>query len=214
MIMKTKKSVYYALEEIYKEFCEATSTLPYTNKNLKEISDDIFDVAPSYPITLTETNIINLWKEIYARFYNETIIKIDIPFYASIPALDVESDFRNEILSMFQKWFLRVISIISRTYPYYNTLLGAYADAQTHLMDDIKASSKNTIKYNDTPQNDNTSGVYEGDNHITNFTKTEGENTSPLTSKIMRLKEIQDHYKRTMDDWVNEFHRLFYEEGE
>lgn len=214
MIMKTKKSVYYTLEEIYKEFCAAASTLPYTNKNLKEISDDIFDAAPSYPITLIETNIVNLWKEIYARFYNEPIIKIDLPFYASIPTLSIDTDFRNEMLSQFQKWFLRVISIISRTYNYYNTLLGAYADAQSHLMEDIKATSKNTIKYNETPQNINTEGVYEGDDHLTNFTKTEGENVSPLTSKIMRLKEIQDHYKRTLDDWVNEFHQVFYEEGD
>ena len=125
-----------------------------------------------------------------------------------------DADFSALALDHFQKWFLRVVSIISRTEPYYKALLDAYDGAKTHLMDDIKASSVNTIKYNETPQNDNSSGTYEGDNHITNFTKTEGENSSPLTTKIMRLKEIQDHYKKVMDDWVDEFHCLFMEEGD
>ena len=31
----------------------------------------------------------NLWKEIYARFYSEPILKVDVPFYASIPSLSL-----------------------------------------------------------------------------------------------------------------------------
>lgn len=196
---------------MYAKICNVSDNLPYTNKNLKEISDIIFDEAPSYPITLNSAHIVNLWKEIYARFYEEPIFKLDYPLYLPTPSLD---DIQEDALDFFQKWFLRVVSIISRTEPYYKTLLDAYASAQTHLMDDITATSKNTIKYNETPQNYDNSGTYEGDDHLTNFTKTEGENTSPLTSKIMRLKEIQDHYKKVMDDWVNEFHCLFYEEGD
>ena len=212
--MRCEKVLFYSLEELYKEFCEVSNTLPYTNLNLKEISDLIFSApAPSYPINLGGDNIVSLWKEVYARFYKEPIFKLTLKPYIDIPSFS-EAGFKEFVLKEFQQWFLRVVSIISRTYPYYNTLLGAYGDAQTHLMDDITASSINTIKYNETPQNDNSSGTYEGDNHLTNFTKTEGENSSPLTSKIMRLKEIQDHYKNTLDDWVNEFHCLFYEEGD
>lgn len=208
--MKIEKAVYYSLAEVYGNLCNVANTLPYTNLNLKEISDIIFETAPTYPITLNSDHLIKLWKEIYARFYSEAIFKINVPIENAIPLLEDVPD----ALKNFQEWFLRVVSIISRTEPYYKSILDAYTGAQTHLMDDIKATSKNTIKYNETPQNYDTSGTYEGDNHLTNFTKTEGENSSPLTSKIMRLKEIQDHYKRTMDDWVNEFQRLFYEEGD
>ena len=92
------------------------------------------------------------------------------------------------------------------------TMLGAYADAQSKLMDDIKATSKNKVKFNDTPQNPNSAGVYEGDNYITHFTATEGETSSELMSKIMRLKEIQDNYKDLMSIWVRDFERIFYQE--
>lgn len=43
------KNIYYSLAEVYKGVCEVNDILPYTNKNLKEISDIIFDDAPSYP---------------------------------------------------------------------------------------------------------------------------------------------------------------------
>lgn len=208
------KNVYYSLAEIYGGVCQQTDLLPYFNKNLKEISDIIFgENVPSYPVDLDSSHIVKLWQEIYARFYEEPILKIRWDLYKPIPSFDDEV-FVEFSTNEFKLWFLRVISIISRTQSYYLSLLDAYADAQDHLMDDIRASSVNTIKYNETPQNIDTEGVYEGDNHLTNFTKTEGENTSPLTSKIMRLKEIQDHYKKVLDDWVNEFHCLFYEGGD
>ena len=79
-------------------------------------------------------------------------------------------------------------------------------------MDDIKATSKNKVKFNDTPQNPNAEGVYEGDNYITHFTATEGESSSELNSKIMRLKEIQHNYRDMMSTWVKDFERLFYQE--
>ena len=203
------KKYYYSLEEVYERFISVSTTLPYTTKNLKEISDALFTTPPTYPITLTETNIVKLWNEIYARFYKEAIMVFKLPMHE-----DENAILSNEIEIKYQEWFLRVISIITRTYDYYNSLLSFYSTAQTHLMDDITAKSKNTIKYNETPQNYDSGGTYEGDNHLTNFTKTEGENTSPLVSKIMRLKEIQDHYKKVLDDWVQEFQCLFIEEGD
>lgn len=209
-----KKNVYYSLAEVYGGVCEQTNVLPYVNKNLKQISDIIFgESAPTYPVDLTSTNIVKLWQEIYARFYEEPVLKFRFKIDEEIPTFE-DAAFKQFATDEFKTWMLRVVSIISRTEAYYNTLLGAYADAQSHLMDDIRATSSNTIKYNETPQNYDNSGAYEGDNHLTNFTKTEGENQSPLTSKIMRLKEIQDHYKKVLDDWVNEFHCLFYEGGD
>lgn len=209
-----KKNVYYSLAEVYGGVCEQTDVLPYFNKNLKQISDIIFgDSAPTYPVDLASANIVKLWQEIYARFYEEPVLKFRFKIDEEIPTFE-DATFKQFATDEFKTWMLRVVSIITRTEPYYDTLLGAYADAQSHLMDDIRATSSNTIKYNETPQNLDSTGAYEGDDHLTNFTKTEGENQSPLTSKIMRLKEIQDHYKKVLDDWVNEFHCMFYEGGD
>ena len=80
-------------------------------------------------------------------------------------------------------------------------------------MADIKATTKNKVSFNDTPQNDNESGTYEGDNYITHFTKNEGESSSPLMSKQMRLKEIQENYKDVLSDWIKEVARVMLPEG-
>ena len=110
------------------------------------------------------------------------------------------------------QWGIKFISLLNDTYEYYTTLLGLYASAKDDLMADIKAISKNKVKFNDTPQNPNNDSVYEGDNYITHFTATEGENSSPLMTKIMRLKEIQDNYKDLMSIWVRDFERVFFQE--
>lgn len=114
--------------------------------------------------------------------------------------------------SAFKDWFIKFLNMLNETWDYYYTLINNYAGAKADLMADIKATSKNKVKFNDTPQNPNTAGVYEGDNYITHFTFTEGENSSPLMSKMMRLKEIQENYRDLMSEWVNDFHRIFYEE--
>lgn len=112
----------------------------------------------------------------------------------------------------FREWFIKFLNMMNETWDYYFTLLSQYAGAKDSLMADIKATSKNKVKFNDTPQNTNVSGTYEGDNYITHFTSTEGENSSPLMSKMMRLKEIQDNYRDLMSEWVKDFHKIFYEE--
>ena len=116
------------------------------------------------------------------------------------------------ITEAYKNWIYKLISLLNETYEYYTTLLANYTSAKADLMADIKATSKNKVKFNDTPQNPNTFEVYEGDNYITHFTSTEGENSSPLMSKMMRLKEIQDNYKDLMSTWVRDFEKIFYQE--
>lgn len=141
---------------------------------------------------------------VLGRYNEHAIIKVDVPFNTEI---------NNEmVMEQFYKWIFKFIALLNDTHAYYITMLGAYADAQSHLMDDIKATSKNKVKFNDTPQNPNTAGVYEGDDYITHFTATDGETSSELMSKIMRLKEVQDNYKDLMSVWVRDFERIFYQE--
>ena len=157
--------------------------------------------------TLTDTNVEKLWELCFARYYNTFAFKIVKRFDEGEPSLE-------EIQNAIQKWFMNFCNAISQSYDYYNTLLTAYASASATLMDDIKATSKNKVKFNDTPQNPNNDSVYEGDNYITHFTATEGETSSPLMTKIMRLKEIQDHFKSVMADWVEYMQKCWLEKGE
>ena len=111
-----------------------------------------------------------------------------------------------------KEWAYKFIALLNDTHDYYITLLTNYAAAKSHLMDDIRATSENKVGFNDTPQNPNSAQVYEGDDYLTHFTKTSGSTSSPLMSKIMRLKEIQDNFRDLMSEWVRDFGRIFYEE--
>ena len=112
------------------------------------------------------------------------------------------------------EWAFKFINLLCQSYDYFNTLLVNYAASKDSLMADIKATSENQVGFNDTPQNPNTAGVYEGDDYLTHFTKTKGSTSSPLMSKIMRLKEIQDNYKDALNDWAKYLSRAWFTEGE
>ena len=117
-----------------------------------------------------------------------------------------------ELAAAFKEWGYKFLSMLNLTHDYYITLLDNYNGAKAQLMADIKATSKNKVKFNDTPQNPNSAQVYEGDDYITHFTSTEGENSSPLMSKMMRLKEIQDNYRDLITEWVRDFERIYFQE--
>ena len=203
------KEYYYNLEELDSEYGIPSISDPFKlATTFKEFLDDLLG-ATGYPNVITnvsDANVKKLWSAVVSRFYHNAIVRITLPSCAP------ESFISNtEKLKKYKEWVWRYLALLDQTSPYYLALLSAYDSAASSLMDDITATSKNKVKFNDTPQNANTGDAYEGDNYITNFTSTEGESSSPLMSKIMRLKEIQDHYKNVMADWVQQFEKLFYE---
>ena len=200
------KDYYYTL----KDFEELTTSLdPFNATDFKTVMDDFYGEASltKLPFALTDSNVEKLWQMLVAEKVNDPIFKITKRFDEGEPS-------GSEVTNKFNNWIIKLLSIIAKTYDYYSTLLTNYATAQADLMSDIKATSKNNVKFNDTPQNSNVSGTYEGDDYITHFTHTEGETVSPLTTKMARLKEIQDSYKRTMADWLKEVGRVFLPEGD
>lgn len=157
------------------------------------------------PSDISSNPVYNeLLSYVMGKYWNHAFAKIIKNLNEELTSEDYEN-------AVWQ-WGIKFISLLNDTYEYYTTLLGLYASAKADLMADIKAISKNKVKFNDTPQNPNNDSVYEGDNYITHFTATEGENSSPLMSKIMRLKEIQDNYKDLMSIWVRDFERVFFQE--
>lgn len=151
-----------------------------------------------------------------AAIYNE-LFSLVIGRYRNLACIRITKFFNEEPTSeekaaALKEFYCRYLSLLNETHEVYMVLLKEYAAAKDSLMADIKATSKNKVKFNDTPQNPNNLEVYEGDDYITHFTKTEGETSSPLMSKIMRLKEIQENYRDLMSEWVRDFQRIFYEE--
>ena len=200
-----KKVYYYNIQDINSDYYPfATIDLAGFLKNAWETESLTGWQLPS-DLTTNATLYNELISLVFGRYHENAIIKI-------VKKADEDSPSVEDIYKGFMKWVNKFVTVLNDTHDYYITLLTNYASAKADLMADITATSKNKVKFNDTPQNPNTSDVYEGDNYITHFTATEGETKSPLMSKIMRLKEIQDAYKDAMSDWVKYFERIFYEE--
>ena len=201
----TKKVYYYS----FKDFDEKLGTTyfnPYNTESLEDTLQALL-LEPSlseYPYNVQSAGMEALWQRVVARYYKEYLFKIEKYFNEDEPS-------QSEIEQAMNDWLINYLNLVAQTAEYYMTLLTIYDDEKANLMEDIRAISKNKVKFNDTPQNPNTADVYEGDDYITHFTSTEGETSSPLMTKMMRLKEIQDHYKNLIADWVNEFERLFIE---
>ena len=197
-----KKVYYYSLYDL-------DNYNPFTKFNMETFIKFLLgeETLAYYqvPSDLSTNAVYNeLLSLVLGKYWNHAILKI----VKNLNEEPTEVDFENKLW----EWGLKFISLLNDTYEYYTTLLGVYASSKADLMEDIKATSKNAVKFNDTPQNPNNSDKYEGDNYITHFTSTEGETKSPLMTKIMRLKEIQDNYKDLMSIWVRDFEKIFYQE--
>lgn len=192
----TELKKYYTLKEAFDNFLDG-NYLPYNAPALEDIAEELELSLTNYPVDLTDTYIKEMWETYFSRYYDYYIIGVVYdPFHTESSNLN-----NTDML----KWFTKFLNVLTMTYPYYSILLKEYASAKLKLMDDLKTTSTNKVGFNETPQNPNTAGVYEGDDYLTNFTKSTGETSTPLNSKIMRLKEIQDNYKRVMADWIKEF---------
>lgn len=202
-----KKVFYYSLNELLSATPFLKMTLASFLVELFELDDesDLSNYQLPSDLSTNEAVYNELFSLIYGRYHHKAAFKIvKLPFQ--------DSPEEEEVETKQKEWGYKFVSLLNMTYDYYMTVLLAYRANKDNLMADIEATSSNMIKYNDTPQNANTSGIYEGDDYISNFTKTEGTSTSPLTTKINRLKEIQDSYKNVMADWVKQFEKLFMEE--
>lgn len=199
-----KVSYYYSLQWLNdSSMFEKQDCAAFLKQVFNTVSLEGFIVPTD--LTTKKTYYDELISLVFSRFREHAVIKIDKKPSEAKPTVE-------EIQDQYSLWGMKFLALLNDTHDYYITLLDLYSTAKTHLMDDIVATSKNNVKFNDTPQNPNTAGVYEGDDYITHFTHTEGETSSPLTTKIMRLKEIQESYKDVMSDWVRSFEKLFYQE--
>ena len=200
------KTFYYSLAD-YNE-----GVKPFTVTNIKTFLEWVLDCTEEelsgFQLPSDLTSNASIYNEfislVFGRYFEQPAIKISKLPYQSDPTTE-------EIDERFTKWGYKFLSKLMMTYEYYVPLLTFYRANKADLMADIVATSENAVSFNDTPQNANNSGVYEGDDYITQFTKTRGTSSSPLTTKINRLREIQEGYKNVMADWVKEFEYIFYE---
>jgi len=160
------------------------------------------------PADLTDSNAQynELISSVLGRFYQKPVGIVLLKCTEDNPTNDV-------LNSVGEEFAYRLIEVLNRTHDRYIILLTEYANAKSHLMDQVQSGTVSKRKHNDTPQNSNALEPYEGDNYISDFTKFETDNASDMATKMTRLTEITDFYHDVMDDWVNEFKRIFLEEN-
>ena len=145
-----------------------------------------------------------LISEILGRYWEKPIGKAYLPpWEEEIPEDNIER--------ILTSWIRRFLGVLNRTHERYILILDSYASARDKMMADVKSHTSSKRKHNDTPQNANTEGIYEGDNYISDFTKFETENDTEFATKMQRLREIEDLYSNVMADWVDEFQKTFLE---
>ena len=175
---------------------------------LKTLLDLANLTGKQVPSDLTDSNAQynELISSVLGRFYEKPVGIVLLSCMETNPTTD-------QLNNVGESFAYRVIAVLNRTHERYITLLAEYANAKTHLMDQVKSGTVSKRKHNDTPQNSNALEPYEGDNYISDFTKFETDNASDMATKMTRLAEISDRYENVMADWVNEFKRIFLEEN-
>jgi len=174
-------------------------------KNLLDLADLTGKQVPS-DLSDSNAQYNELISSVLGRFYEKPVGIVLLSCMETNPTTD-------QLNNVGESFAYRLIAVLNRTHDRYITLLTEYASAKTHLMEQVKSGTVSKRKHNDTPQNSNALEPYEGDNYISDFTKFETDNASDMATKMSRLAEISDRYEDVMDDWVNEFKRIFMEEN-
>lgn len=138
----------------------------------------------------------NLLSAIYGRYSDEIV------YYAS-SKINNENEEHKLKLAKFLNKLLDVYQYVSDKYI---TLLTYYGEKRNSLLDGIKVITDSINKFNDTPV---VEGSYLSDNFVTNISSNKTTLSNEKDTLIMRLAEIQDHYKEVYKDFINEFKRIF-----
>ena len=156
----------------------------------------------------------------YARHKNDYCARYETPSITATPA---------EILALKTRavddFVNALTNVLNFTYEKYSKILDAFDVTKTQLLAGItrtvtgSSSGSNSGKsvFNDTPQNENTGGVYSGDNYATTVTSNSGESSASAseTTKddsellIDKLEKIGNKYESIILRWSNEFNKLF-----
>lgn len=199
-MMMTCKKYAYTLKEIGGLFAQLDY---YKIDPFKEFVEVLFGDEDYFNSALpTGNKVADLWQRVINEYEDSYIAILD-------KQLNEYTD--DELKPIFTSWFKKFFNMYINTREYYETVLKAYEDKKTHLLDQVKSTSDNTVKFNDIPQVE--SGDFTGDSYATTFTHSEGENNSDFATTMTRLKEIQDDFKNIWHDWLYEFRSIFYEDN-
>lgn len=147
--------------------------------------------------TLSSTQAQKVARQLVLKHQYDAVLYIDWnTVYESEPTTPgVTSNLYLEMINKFR-------SIYETTKDKYGTLLDAYDNQRTHLMDKVEAKQK--TRFNDTPQ----AGVtgLDADDYASTYTVQESEVGFEI---IERLAKVQTLFMNVLNEWCKEFSNLF-----
>lgn len=189
--------VYYInRKEVNAQFSmsQLLNSIQYTNEYIDE---DPFDLVGVNIKSFNHADDdYNLLSAIYGRYSDEIV-------YYATSKINNENEEHKLKLAKFLNKLLDVYQYVSDKYI---TLLTYYGEKRNSLLDGIKVITDSINKFNDTPV---VEGSYLSDNFVTNISSNKTTLSNEKDTLIMRLAEIQDHYKEVYKDFINEFKRIF-----
>lgn len=189
--------VYYInRKEVNAQFSmsQLLNSIQYTNEYIDE---DPFDLVGVNIKSFNHADDdYNLLSAIYGRYSDEIV-------YYATSKINNENEEHKLKLAKFLNKLLDVYQYVSDKYI---TLLTYYGEKRNSLLDGIKVITDSINKFNDTPV---VEGSYLSDNFVTNLSSNKTTLSNEKDTLIMRLAEIQDHYKEVYKDFINEFKRIF-----
>lgn len=168
-----------------------------------------FPSSSLIPQDYLDKDILCLLNRLIERYWDEYVFTSEENME---DGLDIVS--YSDILYKTRRFLSKIIDVIEFTYNKYSSILKAYEDSKTHLMDQMSKtiSGSDTRRDNDTPQD---GGDYSDDDHTSFISQGELENKEYWddTPIIERLEKIEKLYQQTYKNWLDEFKDMFIEEG-
>lgn len=111
-----------------------------------------------------------------------------------------ETILENEDAKDFQEHFIALVDMTAQKYV---TLLVQLDKVRENIMADVTSSDVNRTWFNDTPQGLNANDKGEELNHLSTFTKTSNETSTPMGTPAQRLAEISERIGLYWEEWLD-----------
>ena len=206
-MMKQKYYKLYSLRDYMHEIMTISDEYNYPYSSyIRDLKTCCSIVGMDVPNEISGNDTINItfWNALYARYCDEYFFVID------------EDEMK--VMNRDEKYYFRekfgiLIAKLIRASSSYLYLLDAYKSQEDALLDEIKSTNVLVNMTNDTPQNENVDGIYEGEDYMSTFSKQTSESMSNYGTPMSRLIEIQRNYRNLLDRWVNEYNDMFIDGG-
>ena len=171
----------------------------------------------------------DFWLELMSRYqhsyFSKSLYTIDEESFikemneflelANNPPIDPDyklgEDLSVVIDEVFNLFFVKIISILIKTYKRYLTLINLYESNKDNLLNQLKRVQDDSTIRNDTPVLNYESQDLSSNQYASDIVKHQHSSQYDVDTIMGRIDEINRKYRNLISDWVDEFKGIFWE---